>query len=118
MRIATNIETSTWRKVVATLYNEGWKVEEKYMAYDASIDFDFIILKSSKGKIYLAWDILSEGEIKCDDNLFLFLGKKFELKFDFGIPKNLNFKTMLITRMTTFSFKFITDPHKTFKDFF
>jgi hypothetical protein len=40
MKTAIKIKTSEWRSIVHYLYQNEWKVKEKYIGHDASIDID------------------------------------------------------------------------------
>lgn len=118
MKIAVNIETKIWRNIILSLIQDDWQVLEKYMAHDASIDFDFLILKKENKKIFFGWDIIEEGEIKCENCIFDDLEKRFEIKFEYGIPKNLDWKTVLLIRISTLPQRLFSNPSKEFNDFF
>ena len=96
MKVAVNIEYDIWRNFIHELLQENWKVVEKYCAYDASIDFDFVILRKNNNIIIFGWELLDEGEIKTNNYGFEILNLIRKTKFEFGRPKVLNFKTMLI----------------------
>ena len=118
MKVATNIDYELWRYYIHCLFQKDWKVIEKYTAYDASIDFDFVILRKNWITIKFGWELFSDGEIKTSEKGFKILNSIQEYNFDFGEPKVLNFKTMLLTRPLTFFSRLSLNKKKLMEDFF
>ena len=118
MKIATNIETSLWRNIVHHLYTNGWKVKEKYVAYDASIDVDFIVLTKGEETIFFGWDNWDGGEIKCSESQFKQLETLTGETFEFGKPQTLNFKSMSLLRLLSFPTNLSSKKDKLMEDFF
>ena len=98
MKIATNIKTEDWNRIISGLKSENWKVESKYDEFDAGIDFDFLILKKNTEEIIFGWDNWVEGEIKCSDKLMSELRSKFNIDFTFGQPINLKQSVIRLTK--------------------
>ena len=98
MKIATEIKTEEWNRVIKGLIDEGWEIKMKYDEFDAGIDFDFLILKKDKNKIEFGWDNWVEGEIKCSDELMDMIQEKFTIKFNFGEPINLKKSVIRLTK--------------------
>jgi hypothetical protein len=99
LKIATDIKTEDWNKIIEGLMKDGWKLKMKYDGFDAGIDFDFLMLKKKRQKIEFGWDNWVEGEIKCSDELMEILENKFNLKFKFGEPLNLKPSVIRITKV-------------------
>lgn len=93
-RVAINIETKVWEKIISSLRSKGWWVTAKYYGFDAGIDDDFLILRKGFKKIVFGWTNWLEGEIKCNDEIFDYLQKENDIKFQFG--KATILKTSLI----------------------
>lgn len=89
MKIATDIKTEDWGKIIRTLVKEGWKIRSKYRGIDAGIDNDFLILSKKTEQITFGWTNYFEGEIKCSDQLFDYLTRKFGVQFVYGDPNAL-----------------------------
>ena len=81
MKIATDIKTENWNRIIQGLIDDDWKLKMKYDGFDAGIDFDFLVLKKKQDKIEFSWDNWVEGEIKCSEELMKMLENKFDLKF-------------------------------------
>ena len=90
MKIATDIKTEDWNRIIQGLLEEGWKMKNKYRGFDAGIDYDFLVLKKGESNIEFAWGNWFEGEIKCDEEVMEMLQEKFKLQFAFGEPTHLN----------------------------
>ncbi|MDO1511405.1 hypothetical protein Q2T41_01840 [Maribacter confluentis] len=118
MKTAVNIYYKLWRKYIHELYQKDWKVVEKYCAYDASIDFDFIILRKNRITIKFGWELWNNGEIKTNSKGFEILNSIHDNQFEFGKPKVLNFKTMLITRPVTIFTRLSVNKRKLMDNFF
>ncbi|MEL6812006.1 MAG: hypothetical protein AAFP76_11775 [Bacteroidota bacterium] len=88
-RVAVNIKTDDWNKIISDLREKGWKRTSKYYGFDAGIDHDFLILKRASKKITFGWSNWFEGEINCTDELFDFLKSEFNLTFEYGEPEAL-----------------------------
>jgi len=102
MKVAINIKTEDWNKIINGLVNDGWKVISKYYGFDAGIDFDFLILSKDSQQITFGWDNWLEGEIKCSDKLFADLSKKFGIDFVYGNPNSLKPAVIALTRSQNF----------------
>lgn len=98
MKVAINIKTEDWSRIIEGLLANGWKMTSKYDAYDSGIDFDFLIMRKNFKKIYFGWDNSLEGEIKCSDRLFDEIGNKFGMEFQFGKPNSLKLSVIMLTR--------------------
>ena len=98
MKIAINIKTEEWNRIIKGLIREEWKVEMKYDEFDAGIDFDFLVLKKEKNKIEFGWDNWVEGEIKCSDDLMEMIQYKFKISLNFGEPVNLKPNVIRVTK--------------------
>ena len=59
MKIAINIKTEEWNRIIKGLIREEWKVEMKYDEFDAGIDFDFLVLKKEKNKIEFSFWLMN-----------------------------------------------------------
>ncbi|NMM47802.1 hypothetical protein [Marinigracilibium pacificum] len=118
MKTAININTQVWKNIILCLIKDNWVVIEKYMAFDAGIDFDFLILKKGNDRIVFGWDNYEQGEIKCKDEIFEYLSGEFNINLVFGRPKNLTWKIILITRALTIPQRYLSNPSKNFHDFF
>jgi len=97
-KIATDIKTDDWNRIIQGLIEEKWKVVKKYDAFDAGIDFDFIELAKNGEKIQFGWSNWEEGEIKCSVELIETLQKKFSISFKFGKPMNLKPSVVRLTK--------------------
>ena len=84
MKIATDIKTEDWNRIIEGLIGEGWKMKNKYLGFDAGIDYDYLVLKKGDNSIQFAWGNWFEGEIKCPSALMDMLQEKFNLRFTFG----------------------------------
>ncbi len=102
MRVAINIKTEDWNKVIKGLVNDGWKVKSKYNGFDAGIDFDFLILSKGFKKIIFGWDNYLEGEIKGSEKIMMEITKRFGINFEYGKPNSLKTAVILITRFQNF----------------
>lgn len=98
MKIATEIKTEEWNRIIQGLIDEGWELKMKYDALDAGIDFDFLVLKKNKNQIEFGWDNWVEGEIKCTDELMEMIQDKFQISFKFGEPINLKKSVIRLTK--------------------
>ena len=90
MKVATDIKTKDWDRIIDTLIKDGWKVQSKYQGVDAGIDNDFLILSKKTEQISLGWTNYFEGEIKCPDWLLDYLGKKLGIVFEYRNPVALS----------------------------
>jgi len=88
-KTAINIDTEKWNEIISGLRKRGWIVTAKYWGLDAGIDDDFLILRKGFKKIVFGWTNWFEGEIKCNDALFEYLGNEFKIEFDYGKPTSL-----------------------------
>lgn len=104
MKVAINIKTEDWNRIIAGLVNDDWKIKSKYDGFDAGIDFDFLILVKGLKKITFGWDNWFEGEIKCSDKLFDELSKQFGIEFTYGEPNSLKPGVIALTRTTILGF--------------
>jgi len=103
LKVAIKIDQSEWRNIVNHLYQNGWKVKEKYIGNDASIDYDYIILTKNWKSIEMGWEILDGGEIKCDKDTFEYLESLVNHKFEYGNPIILKVsKLKFISRILSF----------------
>lgn len=118
MKTAININTNEWRSIVHHLYQNGWKVKEKYVGYDASIDIDYIILTKEDKEIEFGWENWDKGEIHCSDEIYEFLVTLVKHNFEFGTPKVLNIKTKIFLKPLSFPTRIVSDKDKLMKDFF
>ena len=107
MKVAINIKTEDWNRIIAGLVKENWKLKSKYNGYDAGIDFDFLILTKGFKKITFGWDNWLEGEIKCSDSLFDELSKQFSIEFTYGKPNSLKPGVIALTQAKTFFSYFV-----------
>ena len=98
MKIATDIKTEDWDRIIKGLMEDDWKLIMKYDGIDAGIDFDFLMLKKNRQKIEFGWDNWAEGEIKCLDELMKMIENKFNITFNFGKPLNLKSSVIRITK--------------------
>jgi hypothetical protein len=106
MKVAINIKTDDWNRIINGLVKEGWRITSKYDGYDRGIDFDFLILRNGSDKMFFGWDNWLEGEIKCSDRLFAQLTKKFDIDFTFGKPNNLKQSVIILTRLQKLIYSF------------
>lgn len=102
MKVAIGIDTGDWNRIIKTLVEEGWTMCHKYENYDAGIDFDFLILSKNNRQIIFGWSNWEEGEIKCSDELFRELSKKFGIEFRYGPPSNLKQSVILLNLTQTY----------------
>jgi len=102
MKVAINIKTEEWNRIICGLTNENWKVKSKYDGFDAGIDFDFLILTKGFKQITFGWDNWFEGEIKCTDKLFENLSEKFGVDFVYGKPNSLKSSVIILTKYQNF----------------
>lgn len=117
-KIATGIDTLLWKKVVVELYQEGWKVIEKYENFDAGVDFDFILLRRSGMSAYFGWDYIHEGEIKAKTETLNYLSSKFKINFQYEEPKSLTAGVIRLTRLRTYFKRWSNSPEKFFREQF
>ncbi len=118
MKTAIKIETNEWRSIVHYLYQNEWKVKEKYIGPDASIDIDYIVLEKDRSKIELGWEHMEDGEIKCDDKIFAFLESLVKHKFEYGKGEVLNAKMKIFIKPLSYPTRLISDKDKLMNDFF
>lgn len=102
MKVAINIKTEDWNKIISALLVDGWKMKSKYSGFDAGIDFDFLIMRKGVQQIMFGWDNWFEGEIKCSDKLFDELSKKYQIDFEYGEPNSLKTPVIVTTRAQNF----------------
>ena len=102
MKVAINIKTEDWNRIIAGLVNKGWKINSKYDGFDAGIDFDFLVLTKGLKKITFGWDNWLEGEIKCSDKSFDELSKQFCIEFTYGKPNSLRPGVIALIRTQIF----------------
>lgn len=98
MKVATNIETELWNRIVQQLVNDDWTPTFKYDNFDAGIDSDFIILEKGQEEILFGWDNWFEGEIKCSERRMQELEKQFDVGFTYGEAINLNSEVIELYR--------------------
>jgi hypothetical protein len=108
LKIATNIKTEDWNRIISGLKTESWTVDSKYNEFDAGIDFDFLVLKKNNEEIIFGWDNWVEGEIKCSDRLMNELSTKFKMDFTFGQPTNLKQSVIWLTKIQNWKNKIRT----------
>jgi hypothetical protein len=60
-KIAINIETTLFDKIIQDLKKEGWRVKKEYYGFDKGIDYDFLVLKKDGNIIEFTWDNYGEG---------------------------------------------------------
>lgn len=84
MKIATDVKTADWNSIVEGLREDGWKMSNKYLGFDAGIDYDFLVLRKGENSIEFAWGNWFEGEIKAEEELLQMIQEKFTLRFSFG----------------------------------
>lgn len=89
MKVAINIKTEDWNRIIAILTDDNWKVRAKYRGIDEGIDYDYLLLYKKPNAITFGWTNYFEGEIKCTDQLFDYLVKKFGMPFSYGEPTAL-----------------------------
>ena len=118
MKTAIKIETNEWRSIVHHLYQNGWKVVEKYIGHDASIDIDYVVLSKDGTSVELGWEHMDGGEIKCSEETFNFLENLVKHKFEYGKAEVLNFKMKMFIKPLSFSTRLIGDKNKLMEDFF
>jgi hypothetical protein len=118
MNVAVGIDYKIWRRYIHLLLQDNWKVIEKYCGYDASIDFDFVMLRKNGITMKFGMDEINGGEIKTNKKGFEILKSINETEFNFGKPRVLNLRTMIIIRPSTFFTRFIPDKRKLMEDFF
>ncbi|AWV96804.1 hypothetical protein [Arcticibacterium luteifluviistationis] len=88
-KIATDIETETWAKIIRSFREEGWIVTAKYWGFDAGIDDDYWCLRKGFKKIEFGWSNWTEGEIKASTELLMEIESKMNLNLKYGEPLNL-----------------------------
>lgn len=118
MKTAIKIETREWRSIVHYLYQNEWKVKEKYIGHDASIDIDYIVFEKNGSKIELGWEHMKDGEIKCNDKTLAFLESIVKHKFEYGKGEILNLKTKAFIKPLSYPTKLISNKKKLMDDFF
>lgn len=118
MKTAIKIETTEWRSIVHYLYQNDWKVIEKYVGHDASIDVDYLILSKNGIKIELGWEHMDDGEIKCKDETFKFLENLVKHNFQYGKAEVLNNKMKLFLKPLSFPTRLVVNKSKLMDDFF
>ena len=106
MKVAINIKTDDWNRIINGLVMDGWRITSKYKGYDEGIDFDFLILRNGFDKIFFGWDNWLEGEIKCSDRLFAHLTNQFNIEFTFGKPNSLKQSVIILTRLQNLIYSF------------
>lgn len=89
MRIASEIETKLWYSIIEYLKSNDWKIISEYNLFDKGIDFDFYEFEKDKVRIFMAWDNWFEGEIKCSEENFKIIEKRFNTVFEFRNKNNL-----------------------------
>jgi hypothetical protein len=107
MKVAINIKTEDWNRIIFGLKNQGWKLKSKYNGFDSGIDFDFLILKKEHNQITFGWDNWFEGEIKCSNEMFNVLSQKFHVIFEYGKPNNLKSSVVILTKSQILFNRFI-----------
>jgi hypothetical protein len=88
-KVATDIETKTWVKIIKYFREEGWIVTAKYWGFDAGFDDDYWCLRKGFNKIEFGWSNWTEGEIKANTEILNRIEQKMNLKFNYGEPLNL-----------------------------
>lgn len=91
MKIATDIDTELFFRMVQFLKENGWKLIAEYdpEIFDKAIDFDYYEFEKDNETIQLAWDIWDEGELKTTDNTLKMLALQFQTEFTFGNSNNI-----------------------------
>lgn len=91
MKIATDIDTELFFRMVQFLKENSWKLVAEYdpEIFDKAIDFDYYEFEKDNENIQLAWDIWDEGEIKATDNTLKMLALQFQTEFTFGNSNNI-----------------------------
>ena len=108
MKVAINIKTDDWNKIINGLVKDGWRITSKYEGYDRGIDFDFLILRNGSDKVFFGWENWLEGEIKCSDRIFTHLAKRFDMDFTFGKPNSLKLSVIILTRLQNLIYSFVS----------
>lgn len=81
-KIAIDIKTNDWNRIITELRNSGWKTEFKYEGFDAGIDYDAVTLRDNENQIIeFTWDNWLEGDITCEESILKELENKFDIKF-------------------------------------
>lgn len=118
MKTAIKIVTTEWRSIIHHLYQNGWKVIEKYVGHDASIDIDYLILSKDEIRIEFGWEHMDEGEIKCTDETFKFLENLVKHKFEYGKAEVLNAKMKIFLKPLSFPTRLVENKNKLMEEFF
>ena len=95
---AVDVITEIWNQAIALLVRDGWSVSSKYDAFDAEIDFDFLMLKKDGEEIIFGWTNWVEGEIQCDEKHLTFIEAQIGYKFKKGVPDILTPETVMANR--------------------
>ncbi|MGE9310378.1 hypothetical protein ACLOAU_01935 [Niabella sp. CJ426] len=62
MKIATDIKTEDWEKIIRTLVKEGWKVRSKYRGIDEGVDYDHLVLQKKPTALLLAGPVILKAK--------------------------------------------------------
>jgi len=103
---------------IYTSYQNGWKIIEKYVGYDASIDIDYLILSKDGTRIEFGWEHMDGGEIKCTDKTFKFLENLIKHKFEYGKGEVINAKMKIFLKPLSFPTRLVASKSKLMDDFF
>lgn len=91
IKIATNIETTVWKKIIETLITKNWKITDEYPElYDKSVDNDFYRLEKNGEVIEFGWTNWLDGEIKAKQIIIEDLKKDFDFELRFDKPHFFN----------------------------
>ncbi|MDO5105628.1 hypothetical protein [Capnocytophaga sp.] len=96
-RIATDIETDLFYKILKFLKENGWKLTAEYdpEIFDKAIDFDLYELTKGEASVLMVWDIWFGGEIRTQEAVFEELSVVLPCEFSFGKPEHFHKDNLL-----------------------
>ncbi len=90
MKIATDIPTEIFYKIVKFLQQTHWKLKAEYDIFDKGIDFDLYQFVKNEEVILMAWTNWFEGEIKAPAEILNQIAEHFKLTLNYGNPEYLH----------------------------
>ncbi|WP_316827900.1 hypothetical protein [Pedobacter miscanthi] len=92
IKIATNIKTETFYKIIKFLEENSWVLTAEYdeEIYDKGIDFDLYQFEKDTETILLLWNNWFDGEIKATTETLDEIAKHFNFTLEYGIPEYLH----------------------------
>lgn len=90
IKIATDIPTEIFYKIVEFLQQTHWKLSAEYDVFDKGIDFDLYQFVKNEDVILMVWTNWFEGEIKAPTEILNQIAEHFGLTLNYGNPEYLH----------------------------